>query len=132
MFSPCAGCGLCIFAFVLDRKTGLWKGKVIQKFIVEPPLVFVGTFSRPLRSWISLVYLDVTGSETNLPRIKMVVGSLLKLIYFQKKKNKAVITPRADHNCNHRKAYSSLTNCYSMILFSLLYFNQTFLAGQGS
>ena len=100
MFSPCAGCSLCIFAFVLDRKTGLWKGKVIQKFIVEPPLVFVGTFSRPLRSCISLVYLDVTGPETNLSRIKM-MGSLLKIIYFKKKKTKTVIRQQADHNCNH-------------------------------
>ena len=27
VFSPCAGCGLCVFAVVLDRKTGLWAGK---------------------------------------------------------------------------------------------------------
>ena len=100
VFSPCAGCSLCIFAFVLNRKTGIWKGKVIQKFIVEPPLVFLGTFSRPLRSCISLVYLDVTGPETNLSRIKM-MGSLLQIIYFKKKKTKTVITPHADHNCNH-------------------------------
>lgn len=69
VFSPCTGCSLCIFAFVLNRKTGIWKGKVIQKFIVEPPLVFLGTFSRPLRSCISLVYLDVSGLETNICRV---------------------------------------------------------------